>query len=191
MQITDDLIKSCRTQNRVAQKQLYELLLPYLRAVASRYLRDTSYTKDVLQESFVKIFKHLDRYDSQKAPLQKWAARIVVNDCLNYNKRVIGIPNEEFDTTQHEIVCLPQVMKDLSDEHLLLILKKMPNGYFEVFNLFVIDDYKHEEIAQMLDITPALSRKRLSRARNWLKKIFRDKSQLESDVISFPKVVKR
>jgi len=147
--------------------------------------------KDVLQESFVKIFKHIDRYDPNKAPLNKWAAKIVVNDCFNYNKRVIGIPNEEFDTTQHEIVCLPQVMKDLSNEHLLFILKQMPNGYFEVFNLFVIDGYKHEEIAKMLGITEALSRKRLSRARDWLKKTFRDKTQAESDVISFPKTLKQ
>ncbi len=191
MQINQDLIQSCKSHNRMAQKQLYQLLLPYLRAVASRYLRDTSFVKDVLQESFVKIFKHLDRYDPNKAPLNKWAAKIVVNDCLNYNKRVIGIPNEEFDTTQHEIVCLPQVMKDLSDEHLLFILKQMPNGYFEVFNLFAIDGYKHDEIAQMLGITEALSRKRLSRARDWLKKRFRDKTESEADVISFPKTLKQ
>jgi len=191
MQINNDLIQSCKSQNRMAQKQLYQLLLPYLRAVASRYLRDTSFVKDVLQESFVKIFKHLDRYDPNKAPLNKWAAKIVVNDSLNYNKRVIGIPNEEFDTTQHEIVCMPQVMKDLSDEHLLFILKQMPKGYFEVFNLFVIDGYKHDEIAQMLGITEALSRKRLSRARDWLKKIFRDKTEPESDIISFPKTSKQ
>lgn len=191
MQINDDLIQSCKSQHRMAQKQLYLLLLPYLRAVANRYLRDTSFVKDVLQESFVKIFKHIERYDPNKAPFNKWAAKIVVNDCLNYNKRVIGIPNEEFDTTQHEIVCLPQVMKDLSDEHLLFILKQMPDGYFEVFNLFVIDGYKHNEIAQILDIKEALSRKRLSRARDWLKKIFRDKNQFESDIISFPKTLKQ
>ena len=46
----------------------------------------------------------------------------------------------------------------------------MPEGYFEVFNLYVIDDYAHEEIAQLLNITEALSRKRLSRAKAWLKK---------------------
>lgn len=191
MQINLNLIQSCKSQNRLAQKQLYQLLLPYLRAVASRYLRDTSFVKDVLQESFVKIFRYIDRYDPNKAPFDKWAAKIVVNDSLNYNKRVIGTPNEEFDTTKHDIICLPQVMKNLSDEHLLFILKQMPKNYFEVFNLFVIDGYKHDEIAEMLDIAEALSRKRLSRAREWLKKTFRDKNQVESDIISYPKSLKQ
>lgn len=54
----------------------------------------------------------------------------------------------------------------------------MPEGYFEVFNLFVIDGYSHEEIASMLNISEGLSRKRLSRARNWLKKRLQTKGDL-------------
>jgi len=184
MHITDDLIKSCSTQNRAAQKQLYELLLPYLRAVASRYLRDTSYVKDVLQESFVKIFKHIDSYDSNKAPLNKWAAKIVINHSLNYNKRVIRSSNEALDV-EHDIICLPQVVKDLSEEHLLFILKQMPITYFEVFNLFAIEGYKHEEIAEILKVSESLSRKRLSRARTWIKKNFHDDTQFSNDKILF------
>ena len=191
MYIKEDLINSCKSKNRVAQKQLYKLLLPYLRAVAQRYLRDTSYVKDVLQESFIKIFKNIDRYDFNKAPINKWAAKIVVNDCFNYNERVIGNSKEEFDNTQHEIICFPQVIKDLTDEHLLYILKQMPKGYFEVFNLFAIDGYNHEEISKMLRITVATSRKRLSRSRAWLKKTFRDDSKLESHLISLPKKYKQ
>ncbi len=189
MQIDDHLIKSCKSQNKIAQRQLYELLLPYLRAVANRYLRDTSYTKDVLQVSFVKIFKNIDTYDPNKAPLNKWAAKIVVNNCFNYNDRVIGIPKEEFVAIQHESATSPQIMKDLSDEHLLFILKQMPKGYFEVFNLFAIDGYKHEEIATMLGITEALSRKRLSRARSWLKKIFYEKPHLIASIISLLMII--
>ncbi|MEM1319162.1 MAG: sigma-70 family RNA polymerase sigma factor [Bacteroidota bacterium] len=190
MHISDELIQSCKLQNRRAQKQLYELLLPYLRAIASRYLRDTSYVKDALQESFVKVFKHLDQYDPQKAALHKWAAKIVVNACLNYNKRIIGTANEELDPTKHEIICFPQVMKDLSDEHVLFILKQMPLGYFEVFNLFVIDGYHHDEIAELLQITEGLSRQRLSRARAWLKKTFRDKADFKTSSLPFSGKIK-
>ena len=185
MQIDDHLIKSCIGQDRIAQKQLYELLLPYLRAVANRYLRDTSYIKDVLQTSFVKVFQNLEKYDPDKAPLNKWAAKIVVNSCFNYNDRVIGIPKEEFNVDQHELVDKPEIIQDLSDEYLLFILKQMPKGYFEVFNLFVIDGYKHDEIAKMLKITEVLSRKRLSRAKAWLKKTFHKKHFI-SEPISLP-----
>ena len=180
-----DLIKSCVAQERKAQKQLYELLLPYLRAVANRYLRDTSYMKDALQESFIKIFKNIGKYDSSKAPLNKWSAKIVVNCCLNYNERKIGIPNEEFEADQHVIAIPPSILQNFSDEHLLYILKQMPTGYFEVFNLFAIDKYRHDEIACMLGINEALSRKRLSRARNWLKKTLHEKPDLMAGLSSF------
>ena len=73
MKISKDILKACCNNDRVAQKQVYELLLPYLRAVAKRYLRDASFVKDVLQESFYKIFKNLDSYDPQRAPLNFWA----------------------------------------------------------------------------------------------------------------------
>ena len=176
MEINGKLIKACKSQDRMAQKQLYMLLLPYLRAVANRYLRDTSYTKDVLQESFVKIFKSLKNYDPQKAPIKNWAAKIVVNTSINYNERVIGFANVEFDSAQHDVVYTPIINGELTDEHLLIILKQLPKGYFEVFNLFVIDGYKHEEIAQILGISDSLSRKRLSRAKEWFKKNINEKA---------------
>ncbi len=176
MQISDDLIKSCAAQNRKAQKQLYELLLPYLRAVANRYLRDTSFVKDALQESFIKIFRNIDSYNFDKAPIKQWAARITINSCFNYNKRVIGSPKEEFVIEKHQIPAEPVTIQKLTDENLLLVLKKMPNGYFEIFNLSVIDGYTHTEIAAMLNISETLSRKRLSRAKNWLKNFYQEKN---------------
>lgn len=185
MTINEKLIKACRSQDRMAQKQLYELLLPYLRAVANRYLRDTSYTKDVLQESFVKIFRSLDKYDFQKAPIKKWAAKVVVNTSINFNNRVIKYAIIEFDTAQHDVDFIPIVANQLTNEHLLKILKQLPKGYFEVFNLFVIDEYKHEEIAKILGISEVLSRKRLSRAKEWLKKNINEKTLWKSQIKFF------
>ena len=189
MSISEKLINACKSQNRIAQKQLYELLLPYLRAVANRYLRDTSYVKDVLQESFVKIFRSLEKYDPQKAPIKKWAAKIVANTSINFNDRVIGYANVEFDSSKHDVVYMPLVTGELTDEHLLFILKQLPKGYFEVFNLFVIDGYKHEEIAQILNISESLSRKRLSRAKEWFKKNINEKAMRKPDFNSIKRSI--
>jgi RNA polymerase sigma-70 factor (ECF subfamily) len=172
MQISSDLIKACISQERKAQKQLYELLLSYLRAVANRYLRDISYSKDVLQESFVKIFKNIGTYNAQLAPCHQWAARIVINTCINYNQRVSVKSHEELTTIHNNIPITSETIRVISDEYLLFLLKQMPNEYFEVFNLFVIDDYSHQEIAEFLNINEALSRKRLSRAKEWLRDAF-------------------
>ncbi len=171
MTIDQQLIKSCQAKNRAAQKELYLALLPYLRAVVSRYLRDNSFEKDALQESFVKIFRSIDKYDPSKSPLKNWAARIVINTCLNYNERVIGLPTEEFIADTHDSQTSAEIkVEEITDERMLDVLKQMPKGYFEIFNLFVIDEYSHKEIAKMLNIAEAVSRKKLSRAKSWLRK---------------------
>lgn len=170
MEIDRTLVQACIKQNRGAQKQLYLTLLPYLRAVVRRYLRNGAFEKDVLQEGFVKLFRSMDKYDFDKAPLKSWAARIFINTAINYNERVIGKPKEEFVNEKHEMPVVDISFETaITDERLLHILKKMPDGYFEIFNLFVIDGYDHREISEMLNISEVVSRKKLSRAKNWLR----------------------
>ncbi len=171
MHIDRDLISACKAQNRAAQKKLYLALLPYLRAVARRYLRDVSYEKDALQETFVKLFRSLEKYDPAKAPLKSWAARMTINTCLNYNERVIGLPAEEIENVPREgTEEVGTYTEKITDETMLDALRAMPAGYAEIFNLFVIDEYNHREIAEMLQISEAVSRQKLSRAKNWLRK---------------------
>jgi RNA polymerase sigma factor (sigma-70 family) len=169
MHIEEALIHSCKKNDAKAQKRLYMLLLPYLRAIVNRYLRDTSFEKDALQESFVKIFKTIDSFNQQKGELKSWAGRITINTCLNLNKRLIGQAMEAFESLEY---VQPTESKDYATDRkgvLFKLLKDMPPDYSAVFNLFVIDGYDHQEIAEILSISPALSRKRLSRARVWLR----------------------
>jgi len=178
MVVIEHIIRSCKTGNQAAQKELYKFLLLYLQAVANRYLRDTSYLKDVLQESYIRIFRSLDQYDAEKASLKQWAAKITINVCFNYNKRMIEPIREELNDALHKVPVQPLVLQDLSNESLLVILKKMPKGFFEVFNLAVIDGYSHKEIAEILGISIELSRKRLSRGKSWLRFYFQKKPNL-------------
>lgn len=173
MLIDLDLIELCKQNNRSAQKSLYVKTLPYLRAVIVRYLRNLSYTKDVLQEGYINIFKNINKYDSVKAPFEKWSAKICINVALNYNKRVIRQPHEQIDQIGAEhLIVIPDDLDTISDEQLIKLLKFMPFDYYKVFNMFIIEEYTHKEIANELGINESLSRKRLSRARDWLQKHF-------------------
>ncbi len=169
MHIEEALIHSCKKNDSNAQRRLYTMLLPYLRAIVNRYLRDTSYEKDALQESFVKIFKTIEGYEEQKGAFKSWAARITINTCLNLNKRLIGQPTEALESAEYSQPTESKVQYEDRKGVLFKFLKDMPPDYSAVFNLFVIDGYDHQEIAEILSIEPALSRKRLSRARVWLR----------------------
>lgn len=167
--IDQSVIDACIRKERRGQKTLYSILLPMLKPIASRYLRNNQYILDVLQESFVRIFRNIDQYEHTKGSLSSWASKIVINTSLNYNSRIIGINTYELENGQaisHEPVAIEKShsMKDLKQ-----VLQAMPKGYYNVFNLYIIDGYDHEEIAQILNISSDLSRKKLSRARNWIK----------------------
>lgn len=186
MKINIEIIKRCKQKDRLSQKELYLQLLPYLRAVCQRYLFQRIDLKDVLQESFVLIFKNIEKYDEAKGPFHSWASRIVINATLNYNKRNSITNEDEFQLEYHDKGAEPEAYKNMSDEDLLELLKNMPRNYFEVFNLSVIDGFEHDEIAKLLRINPALSRKRLSRARYWLKNVLVENSKVKND-FRYPK----
>lgn len=170
MGIGDELIEQCVQQDRAAQKQLYHLLLPYLKAVAARYVHSPQVLPDCLQDAFVRIFQNLEKFDRSRGEFKSWACRITINTALNLNRKegrsVSADPNELV------LAVPPDVLEQMSGEDLLTLLKQMPESYFEAFSMHVLDGFEHKEIGDMLGISEGLSRKRVSRARAWLNKVF-------------------
>jgi RNA polymerase sigma factor (sigma-70 family) len=168
MVITIKIINNCKQNDKVAQKQLYSILLPYLNPICKRYLNNSSDIKDTLQETFINIFSNINQYDPNRSQFKTWAVRIAINCALKYNKKMYQLPINEFIADQSTQTIEPEILSKLSDDDLLAFFKTMPKQYFEVFNLNVIDGFSHKEIGTILSIDESLSRKRLSRARTWL-----------------------
>lgn len=164
------LITLCINGNRDSQFKLYNLMLPYLNPICKRYLTDQSNLRDVLQDTFINIFKNLHQFDAQKASIRTWAATITINNCLKYNSKTSKRSIEQLIVDIHSTSITPAAFESITVTEVLKYIKQMPPNLYEVFNLFVIDEFSHEEISTMLGIKPSLSRKRLSRAREWIKK---------------------
>lgn len=173
MKISTLIIEGLKKQDHRAQREFYDLMLPYLRAICSRYLYDKSCIKDVLQESFIAIFTKFSSFDPSKGNLRKWSSTIVINNAINQNRKSGTRKESEFKIEIHDSGAIDAVSK-MSDEDLLFILKKMPAELLDVFNLNVIDGYSHQEISELLNITVLSSRKKLSRARQWLQSTFKN-----------------
>lgn len=137
-------------------------------AVARRYLWDLSYLNDCLQETFIAVFQNLKTYDSERAAFKTWTVTICVNKCFKFNQKSSN-QYVEFDADQHGLAVEPEVLAQMSDAEMLKVLKCMPSELYQVFNLFAVDGFKHDEIAATLSISADLSRQRLSRARKWIK----------------------
>jgi RNA polymerase sigma factor (sigma-70 family) len=170
------IINSCVKGDTKAQNALYMHTSKKMYAICIRYMKDHDLAKDLLQDSYVKIFNSINKYNGE-GHIEGWMRRIVVNTCLDQikkNKRntvdqavlqeSLYPENEETDDAVY------------SPELLMEAILELDIPFRLVFNLFFIEDYSHEEISQALDIDPATSRSRLRRAKQKLNEILKSKT---------------
>lgn len=162
------LLRACLANDRRAQRVLYDRTLPSLGFVVRRYLRDPAERSDALQETYLRVFRHLADYDAGRGGFLTWAGRIAINCCLARNAAAERRPTEAFRPAVHDRPAPPTVVRELTDSALLAWLQTMPGELYLVFSLYAVDGYSHGEIAEQLGITRAASRQRLRRARTWL-----------------------
>lgn len=168
MKIPNDIILKCKALDSNAQKAVYVTLLPYLNSVCKRYLFNVNNRNDALQEAFIKIFTKIEQYNPEKGSFKSWSTKIAINCCLQLSIKEASRNEIELSPAEYQIPINPEIIGRLSNEEVIQVLSKMPKEHLQVFNLYVVDGFSHNEIADMLLIKPSLSRKRLARAREWI-----------------------
>lgn len=163
-----DIIKDCIKKDRKAQFRFFELYSPWAYTICKRYVYHTDKTKEVLQDSFLRIFNNLQKYDSEVGELKSWMARIIINCALTTTKKEAFnnafIPLADLQTEP----LTEDTFFEFSPKEIMKFLDHMPIGYKTVFNLSVMDEYSHKEIAQQLNISEITSRSQLRKAKIWL-----------------------
>ncbi len=165
------LINKCRSGKRTAFKHMYESCAPYIYTVVKRYIYEVEDHKDVMQESFAKIFLYLKNYDPARGEFKAWIRKITINECFKLlkQKKKVSHLNVKFIQEDLEEPYFPNY-EALTKEDVDNYLEKMPERYKMVFMLSVIDGYSHKEIGKLLHINETTSRSQLSRAKSWIKK---------------------
>lgn len=140
-------------------------------SVSLRFAKDVDEANDILQEGFVKVFSNLASYRNEGS-LEGWIRRTIVNTAINYYKKNLKHRNSaDLDTVMiFEKSDTVSAIDQMSENELLKIISKLPDGYRTVFNLNVIEGYTHREIGDMLNISENTSKSQLARARAYLQK---------------------
>lgn len=167
--IPPHIIKGCRSQERKAQKYLFEHTSNYLYGVIIRYARDESYTQDILQEAFIKILGKIDTYDESKAAITTWMHSIAVRCAINHLRKKHNYFLDIEDSVSSTKSTSNTGLETLEAEHILRLIKELPDIQRTIFNMNVLEGYSHKEISEQLDIPEATSRSYLSRAKTALK----------------------
>lgn len=165
------IIRGCQKGKARYQKALVQRYAPMLLTVSRRYSRDEAFAEDILQEALIKIFKAIPQYKATGS-FEAWLRKIVINTALQQLDKACF--KREFPGLDQlgPMPTLPEIWGQLGAEELMELIKKLPHGFREVFNLFVIEGYSHKEIAKLLNIAESTSRSQLTRARKWLQKAF-------------------
>lgn len=168
----EQLIHACRSGDRQAQYAVYRQYARAMLNTAYRIVNCQEDAEDVLQEAFLKAFTHLDQY-REDATFGAWLKRIVVNAALSQLRKKQLVFEELADDTND--IPVEEVEEtgetEIGIEDAYQALHQLADGYRTIFSLYVLEGYDHNEIAEILDITPSTSISQLSRARKRLREI--------------------
>jgi RNA polymerase sigma-70 factor (ECF subfamily) len=163
------IISDCIAGNQKAMAKLYHLFAPKMFGVCLRYAKDTTEAEDNLQDGFIKVFNSLKTF-RHDGSLEGWIRRIMVNVSLEKIRKQHWLYPVEDVSVYDSINLSDDVIAKISANDLMKIVQELPPRYRLVFNLYVIEGFSHQEIAQEMKITQGTSKSNLARAREILKK---------------------
>lgn len=167
-------MKRCQQQDPVAQKVLYDKYSALFYAICMRYLKNKMDAEDALVESFCKIFQKIDQFN-HNGSFEGWMKRIVVNECLMKIRKSSNLKLHVDIDEAYNLGSEAGVVSDMAYQELLDLMEDLPPGYRTVFNLYVIEGYKHREIAELLDISINTSKSQLILAKKRMRELFKKK----------------
>lgn len=178
----EQLINGCKKNDIEAQEQLYRHYAPKLFSVCLKYSRNYSEAQDNLQDGFLLIFEKIDQF-AFKGSFEGWIKRVMINFILQQYRKETFL-NLVHENIPEEVDIEIENDTEIGTEYLMKIIQELPDRYRLVFNLYVIDGYSHQEIADMLSINIGTSKSNLSRA----KMILKEKIESETGSKKIPSI---
>lgn len=167
---TEDLISASLKNDERAKRQLLERYSGKVAGICRRYVSQQEDIKDLVQDSFIKIFINLDKFDAEKGEFGAWIYKITLNTVFKHiqqQKTDLKLSySEDADLGDLLYGNEPSVLPDdLEMKDLLTFIDSLPKGRRTVFNMYFIEGYKHQEIAEILNISEGASKAHLNKAR--------------------------
>jgi len=160
-----ELINQVQKNNRAAQKQLFDQFSPTMLSTCRQYIKDLHNAEDVMLCAFMKVFQNINQYRNDGS-FEGWIRKIMIRESLSFLRS-----KKELDFIEDASESVLSVVSDsyeVSNDYQKLI-DDLPKGCRYIFVLSVIEGYKHQEIAEMLNISVGTSKSQLAYAKKLLK----------------------
>ncbi|MCR9288877.1 MAG: RNA polymerase sigma factor [Bacteroidetes bacterium] len=170
----DQIIEGCLKGKRQAQQRLYQKFYNQVFGVCLRYASDRLEAKSLVNSAFLKVFKSLQQFD-KKGAFGAWLSRIAINVSIDHVRKQNRY--RQHTTTVPEMPEVPaneEILSKMATEDIIECIQKVSPTSRTIFSLYVIDGYKHGEIAEMLGISVGTSRWHLSNAKKELQELLKN-----------------
>ena len=159
------LIQGCLEQNKGSQRKLYEHFYGYGMSICLRYAKSEVEAEEILNDAFLRVFQHIHQYDTT-FPFKAWLRKIIINMAIDYYRKFQRYQNTIETRAITEVAVEWESPLIDQETDILPIIQQLPPKYRMVFNLYVMEGYKHDEIASELSISVGTSRSNLARAKD-------------------------
>ena len=167
--MVSQIVERIRQNDQRAMSLLYQMYIGELSSVCYRYIPNADDAKDVLQNSFVKIFTSISTLEYRgEESFKGWMIRIVANEALTFLRNRKKLLFVEQNETLDEIEDDDLDTERISPDELHRLISELPDGYRTVLNLYVFENYSHRQIAELLSIKESTSASQLYYAKQWL-----------------------
>ncbi len=190
MSVNKDIIRQCKKGDKKAQEFIFNKYSPVLLGICLRYMKNVVKADDVMQDAFITIFTKINQYNG-KGSFEGWIKRITINTALmqlRQNKKEIvsdlleNVKQVEISDDKNNSDLILTNRKSIienakfSQSEIFEAVTELPDGFRTVFNLYVIDELKHKEIAKELGISIGTSKSQLLRGRKKLEEVLYKKA---------------
>lgn len=176
-QHNEELIQGCISNDRKSQELLYQQFYHPMLALCFRYTKNQEDAIEVLHEGLLKVFKNMQHYDASLSSLFTWVHTIMARTAIDFlRKKNVEFVNVEWTETTEPVI-QPEAIVDRPASDILQFLKQLPETTATIFNLHVVEGYKHKEIAQMLNISEGTSKWHVSEAKKQLSQILEKRAR--------------
>lgn len=143
----------------------------YGMSITLRYADSRDQAAEILNDAFMKVFNNIGKFDLNR-PFKPWLRRIIVNTAINHYRKhqkepqKVNFEQNEVATSQKQ-----EILSGISYDEIIEMVQQLSPAYRTVFNLYVIEGFKHKEIANMLGIAVGTSKSNLAKAKKNLQSI--------------------
>lgn len=178
MSTFEEVLAGCLNQDNKSKEMIYKSFYGYLIAVILRYVRERADAEELVNDSFIKIFKNIHTFRHPQDPDQlqnafrAWSSRISSRTAIDFlrSKKVYlnvdDIPEDKHTATPENAI------SQLNAQDIMKLLNALPDTHRIIFNMYEIEGYSHDEISKTLDIPVSSSRVYLTRAKNKLRELY-------------------